>query len=273
MISPKVSAAAFTAGSLNGISWAYPLVVDVRPRGAEHDVLHPVGGRPAGGALALEADAPRRAAVGHDLVAERDEVVPGLGHLVAGGVEVVLRVPDHALEVDVGRHAVVLAVVLAERHERLAEQVVRARRCRSPCPRAPRSSPASARSAMAPGWGTAATSRVPPSAWIWNCSSKSPAELDLDVVVGVGVDQLVEDLLVGVGLLGLAGAQQRPRCRCSQPARCRRRRRRRRHRRRRRRRRTPRRRAPARTVGSAVFGISSVSPPVVGLCVSCCVSP
>ena len=47
-----------------------------------------------------------------------------VGHLVAGGVEVVLRVPDHALEVDVGRQAVVLAVVLAEGHERLAEQVV-----------------------------------------------------------------------------------------------------------------------------------------------------
>ncbi len=70
-------------------------------------------------------------------------------------------------------------------------------------------SPASTRSAMAPGCGTAATSSVPPSAWIWNCSSKSPAGLDLDVVVGLGVDQLVEDLLVGVGLLGLAGAQQR----------------------------------------------------------------
>ena len=46
-------------------------------------------------------------------------------------------------------------------------------------------SPASARSAMAPGWGTAATSRVPPSAWIWNCCAKSPAEIDLDVVVGL----------------------------------------------------------------------------------------
>ncbi len=61
---------------------------------------------------------------------------------------------------------------------------------------------------MAPGWGTAATSSVPPSAWIWNCCSKSPAEIDLDLVVGVGVDQVVEDLLVGVGLLRLAGAQQ-----------------------------------------------------------------
>jgi hypothetical protein len=61
---------------------------------------------------------------------------------------------------------------------------------------------------MAPGWGTAATSSVPPSARIWNCSSKSPDRLDLDVVVGIGVDEVVEDLLVGVDLLGLTGAHQ-----------------------------------------------------------------
>ena len=69
--------------------------------------------------------------------------------------------------------------------------------------------PASAWSTTAPGCGTAATSSVPPSARIWNCSSKSPAGLDLHLVVDFGVDQLVEDLLVGVGLLRLAGAQQR----------------------------------------------------------------
>ena len=64
--------------------------------------IQSVAGQP-GRALALEADAPRRAAVGDDLVAQRDQLVPRLGDLVAGGVEVVLRVPDHALEVDVGR--------------------------------------------------------------------------------------------------------------------------------------------------------------------------
>ena len=130
-----------------------------------------------------------------------------VGDLVAGGVEVVLRVPDHALEVDVGRQAVVLAVVLAERHERLAEEVVELVDVEAQVLER-HDVPASARSAMAPGCGTAATSSVPPSAWIWNCWAKSLAGLDLDVVVGLGVDQLVEDLLVGVGLLGLAGAQQ-----------------------------------------------------------------
>ena len=47
-----------------------------------------------------------------------------------------------------------------------------------------------------------------PSARIWNCSSKSPDRLDLDLVVGLRVDQVVEDLLVGGDLLGLAGTHQ-----------------------------------------------------------------
>ena len=135
-----------------------------------------------------------------------------VGDLVAGGVEVVLRVPDHALEVDVGRHAVVLALVLAERDERLADE------CRSS---SSMSKPMSSSDTIwpclgqvrrsAPGCGTAATSRVPPSARIWNCSSKSPTDSTSTVVVGLGVDQLVEDLLVGVDLLGLAGAHERRR--------------------------------------------------------------
>ena len=158
--------------------------------------IQSVAGQPVA-PLALEADAPRRAAVGHDLVAQRDQLVPRLGHLVAGRVEVVLRVPDHALEVDVGRHAVVLALVLTERDERLAEQVVQVVDVEARGPRAPRWSPLSTRPAIAPGCGTAATSSVPPSARIWNCSSKSPDGLDLDVVVGLRVDQVVEDLLVG----------------------------------------------------------------------------
>ena len=68
--------------------------------------------------------------------------------------------------------------------------------------------PGSTSAGIEPGCGAAATSSVPPSARIWNCSSKSPDGLDLGLVVGLRVDQVVEDLLVGVDLFGLAGAQE-----------------------------------------------------------------
>jgi hypothetical protein len=101
-----------------------PLVVGLGARGPEHDVFHPVGGRPAGRTAALEPDAPRGAAVGDDLVAQGEQVVPGLRDLVAGLVEVVLRVPDHRLEVDVGREAPVLALVLGQADVVRAEQIL-----------------------------------------------------------------------------------------------------------------------------------------------------
>src|SRR5918998_353486 len=189
-----------------------PLVVDIDPRGAEHDVLHPVGGRPAGRALGLEPDAPRRAAVLDDLIAEGDQVVPRLGHLVAGGVEVVLRVPDHALEVDVGGQAVVLAVDLAERHEALAERLVEL---------------VDVEAEILEGHDRACLDQIGDRSRLGHGRHVEGAalgadlelllevadRLDLDGVLGVRVDHVVEDRLVGVDLLRLAGAHQVDRAR------------------------------------------------------------
>jgi hypothetical protein len=87
-----------------------PLVEDVGAVEAQHDVLHPVGERPAGGVTGLDADAPRRDAVLLHGVGQRHEVVPGLGDLVAVLLEHRRRVPDQALDVALVGHAEDLAV-------------------------------------------------------------------------------------------------------------------------------------------------------------------
>src|SRR3546814_2861147 len=60
-------------GVVEGDLVVHPLVVGVDPGGAQDQVLHPVGGGPAGGTLALEPDAPGVAAASDDLVAEGDQ--------------------------------------------------------------------------------------------------------------------------------------------------------------------------------------------------------
>ena len=88
----------------------HPLVVDVGAVEAQHDVLHPVGERPAGGVTRLDADAPRRDAVVLHLVLEGDQLVPGLGDLVAVLLEDRRRVPHEALHVALDRDAEHVAV-------------------------------------------------------------------------------------------------------------------------------------------------------------------
>src|SRR5579859_3267550 len=78
---------------------ARPLVIVVQGRGAQHNVLDPVGRRPAGGRAALDADTPRRVAVLDDLVHERLLLGPGGGHFVAGGVKRLFGIPDQAFGV------------------------------------------------------------------------------------------------------------------------------------------------------------------------------
>ncbi len=77
-----------------------PLVVVLQRGGAQHDLFDPVGGGPAGGRLRLDADAPGGIAVIGDLLGQRHQLVPGGRDGVAGGVEVVLRVPHQALAVE-----------------------------------------------------------------------------------------------------------------------------------------------------------------------------
>ena len=108
-----------------------PLVVDFRRLRAQHQVLDPVGRRPAGRAARAETDAPRRAAVGDDLLGQRLQVLHRRRHFVAGVLEVLRHVPDEALHIDLVGEAVeggrsVLALVGAERRPRTG----RRRSCR-----------------------------------------------------------------------------------------------------------------------------------------------
>src|SRR5690606_12378310 len=64
-----------------------PLVVDLRTGGTQQDVLDEVRGRPAGRVARGDPLAPWHAAVVDDLVGQGDQVVPGLGNLVAVGLE------------------------------------------------------------------------------------------------------------------------------------------------------------------------------------------
>ncbi|CCV09887.1 hypothetical protein MESS4_120008 [Mesorhizobium sp. STM 4661] len=77
----------------------HPFVVGLGRLGAQHDVFHPVGRRPACGAARTEPDAPRRAAVGDDLLFELGQLFLRLRHRVAGFLEIVRRVPDQRLHV------------------------------------------------------------------------------------------------------------------------------------------------------------------------------
>ncbi len=80
-----------------------PAVIDVRRVEAQHEVLDPVGRRPAGRRTRAEADAPRGAAVLDDLLGQRLQVFHRLRNLVAGFREVIRHVPDQALQVGLPR--------------------------------------------------------------------------------------------------------------------------------------------------------------------------
>ena len=87
-----------------------PLVVGLDGGRPKEDVLDPVGGDPAGRIAVLDRGAPRVAAVGDDLVAERDELVPRGRNGVAGLREGLDRIPDDGLEVLLVVQAIELAV-------------------------------------------------------------------------------------------------------------------------------------------------------------------
>jgi hypothetical protein len=84
------------------------------------DVLDPVGAGPAGGGVGSEPDAPRRPTVVDRLLRQRDELVVGLGDLVAGRFEGRLVVEDDRLVVRPPGDPVVAAVLAeAEVHPEL----------------------------------------------------------------------------------------------------------------------------------------------------------
>ncbi len=88
----------------------HPLVIDLGRLGAQHQVLDPVGRRPAGGAARSQADAPGRLAVLDHPVHQRLQLFHRLGHFVAEVVEVLGDVPDQRLDVHVEEEAVELIV-------------------------------------------------------------------------------------------------------------------------------------------------------------------
>src|SRR5690606_36388273 len=101
-----------------------PLVVNLGTRGAQDDVLDPVGRGPAGRVTGLDAGAPRHAAVLDDLRGEVHHLGPRRRDLVAGVLEHRRRVPDVRLDVRPERRGVERAVDGAVLLPRLAEELV-----------------------------------------------------------------------------------------------------------------------------------------------------
>ncbi len=107
----------------------HPLVVDFRRLCAQHHVFDPIGGRPAGGTARAQADAPRLAAIGDDLVRELHQVFHRLRDFITRILEVLRHIPDEALQVglvgeSVEARCAVLALVGTERHPRRTGAVV-----------------------------------------------------------------------------------------------------------------------------------------------------
>ncbi len=82
-----------------------PRVVDLRSGLADHDVLDPVGGRPAGCGAGLQADTPGLGVVGGQAVGGGLQLVPGGRHGAVVGVGVV---PDQTLDRGLDEHPVQL---------------------------------------------------------------------------------------------------------------------------------------------------------------------
>ena len=106
-----------------------PLVIGLRGRVAQHQILDPVGRGPAGRTAGTKPDAPGRAAIGHDLFGQRLEVLHRLGHLIARVVEVVRDVPDQRFHVDLVGEGIegigaVLALVGAKLHPAVTRRVI-----------------------------------------------------------------------------------------------------------------------------------------------------
>ena len=81
---------------------------------AQHQVLDPVGERPAGRRTGLDTDTERRVAIGDHVVRQGLQVVPGPRHRIALLGELARLVPDQRLQVRLGRNPVLGAVDVAE---------------------------------------------------------------------------------------------------------------------------------------------------------------
>ena len=81
---------------------------------AQHQVLNPVGERPAGRRTGLDTDTERRVAVGDHVVGQGLQVVPGSRHGIALVGELGRLVPDQRLQVRLGRNPVLGAIDVAE---------------------------------------------------------------------------------------------------------------------------------------------------------------
>ncbi len=92
-----------------------PLLVHLDGCGSQQDILEPVRSHPTGCIAMFDADAPGLAAVGDDLVAQSDQLIPGFWNLVACVGKRLNGIPNErlgvALEVDAVHVAVVRGLV------------------------------------------------------------------------------------------------------------------------------------------------------------------
>ena len=96
------------AGVVEGHLVGRPSVIDIGALRAQHDVLDPVCGGPACGRTRTQTDTPRRAAISHDLVAERDQLFHPGRDLIARILEILRHEPNQRLEVHIEEKAVEL---------------------------------------------------------------------------------------------------------------------------------------------------------------------
>jgi hypothetical protein len=83
-----------------------PLVVDLRTGGPQHEVLEPVGDRPAGRVTGADAGTPGLDVLGRDLVAECHQLVHRGRDLPAVVLEHLRGVPDERLDVGAQRSGI-----------------------------------------------------------------------------------------------------------------------------------------------------------------------
>ena len=95
-----------------------PGVVGVDAAHSKHQTLDEVGTRPSAGVAGVEAEAPRRAPVSHDLMRQRDQLVPRGRDLVPRLAELGLGVEHEALQADRQRNRRELGASAGERRRR-----------------------------------------------------------------------------------------------------------------------------------------------------------
>ena len=93
-------------GIVEGQRVGHPAVIIGGRVDPQHHVLDPVGGRPAGGRARTQPDAPRRAAIGHDLLGQRLQLFHRGRHGVARVGKVFRRIPHQRFHIDLVEQAV-----------------------------------------------------------------------------------------------------------------------------------------------------------------------